>query len=107
MDRKNWRVHNGIIQMLALNGSMVTQNYVTLMKSGFTINFQTIADCCADSVCHEDGHTTIALSDQPSVRIGHSDRIILIFVDIRAECCSRNICVNLVVDRDNPMPDYF
>src|SRR5215813_8054934 len=93
--------------MLALNGSMIAENNVALVKIVAAVDFQSVLYRHADGIGNKDRHTACALGQQLSLNANKADRVVLVFVDVRAECRTRHVGVDLIADGDNTMPDHL
>src|SRR5215813_14685424 len=93
--------------MLALNGSMIAENNVALVKIVAAVDFQSVLYRHADGIGDKDRHAAGALGQQLSLNANKANRVVLVFVDVRAECRARHIGVDLIADGDNAMPDHF
>src|SRR5215510_11663756 len=93
--------------MLALNGSMIAENNVALVKIVAAVDFQSVLYCHADGIGNKERHTACALGQQLSLNANKADRVVLVFVDVGAECGARHIGVDLIADGDNAMPDHL
>src|SRR5215467_10920777 len=93
--------------MLALNGSMIAENNVALVKIVAAVDFQSVLYRHADGIGNKDRHAAVALGQQLSLNANKADGVVLVFVDVRAECRTRHVGVDLIADGDNPVADYF
>src|SRR5215813_1170622 len=93
--------------MLALNGSMIAENNVALVKIVAAVDFHSVLYRHADGIGNKDRHTACALSQQLSLNANKADRVVLVFVYVRAECRTRHVGVDLIADGDNPVADHL
>src|SRR5215467_425629 len=93
--------------MLALDGSMIAEDNIALVEIVAAVNFQPVLYRHADGIGNKDRHAASALGQQLSLNANKADRVVLVFVDVRAECRTRHVGVDLIADGDNTMPDHL
>src|SRR5215510_8731569 len=93
--------------MLALNGSMIAENNVALVKIVAAVDFQSVLYRHADGIGNKDRHTACALGQQLSLNANKADRVVLVFVDVRAECRARHVGVYLIAYRNDSMTNHL
>ena len=102
------RVHDRVVEMLALYRRMIADDHIAFMQPHRAINLEPIACTPAPTAsATKIGLAAIALRDQPAIGIRHADRIVLVFINIRTERRAGHIRVDLIVDRDNAVADDF
>src|SRR5262245_31525290 len=93
--------------MLALDGSMIAEANITLVEIVAAVDFYSVLYRHADGIGNKDRHAAGALGQQLSLNTNKANGVVLVFVDVRAECRARHIGVDLIADRDNAMADHF
>ena len=101
------RVHNGVVQMLALNRRVIAQDHVAAMQSLAAIDGKAVAHGHADRVGDEHRHAAGALRDQLAIRADESDSEVFILVDVGTESRARDVGVDLIGDRNDAVADHF
>src|SRR5688572_1811505 len=101
------RVHDRVIQMLALNRRVIAQNHVAALQALATVDGKAVAHGHADRVGDEDGHAAGALRDQLAIGAYESDGEIFVLVDVGTESCARDIRIDLIGDRNDAVADHF
>ena len=101
------RVHHRVIQVLALDGGVIAEHNITFVEIVPAVDFQAVPHCHADGIGHEDRHAAGALGQQLSLGADKAHRVILVFINVRAERRARHIGVDLIADGNNPVPDHF
>src|SRR5262245_6926274 len=93
--------------MLALDRSMIAEDNITLVEIVTAVDFQPVLYRHADGIGNKDRHAAGALGQQLSLNANKANGVVLVFVDVRAECRARHIGVDLIADGDNAMADHF
>src|SRR5262245_14207599 len=93
--------------MLALNRSMIAEDNIAFVEIVAAVDFQPVLHGHADGIGNKDRHAAGALGQQLSPNANKANRVVLVFVDVRAECRARHIGVDLIADGDNAMPDHL
>src|SRR5262245_6560781 len=101
------RVHHRIIKVLALDGGVIAEDNVALVEIVSAVDFQPVLHRHADGIGNKDWHAASALGQQLSLDTNKAHRVVLVFIDVRAECRARHIGVDLIADGDNAMPDHL
>src|SRR5262249_45372400 len=105
--RMDWRVHYGVVEVLALDRGVIAKHDVAVMKAATAVDCKPVTHRHADGGGYERRHAASALCDQLSGGIGQPDRKVVVLVDVRAERRALDVGVDLVRDRDETMPDHF
>src|SRR5688500_3650681 len=101
------RVHDRVVQMLALNRRVIAQNHVAALQAPATVDGKAVAHGHADRVGDEDGHAAGALRDQLAIGAYESDGEIFVLVDVGTESRARDVRIDLIGDRNNAVADHF
>ena len=62
------RLHHGVVQMLALNSSVIAQNDVAMVQALTSVDGEAVAYRHTDGICDKNWHAASALRDQLAVR---------------------------------------
>src|SRR5262245_61816690 len=93
--------------MLALDGSMIAEDNITLVEIVAAVDFQSVLYRHADGIGNKDRHAAGALGQQLSLNANKAHSVVLVFIDVRAEGRTRHVGVDLIADGDNAMPDHL
>src|SRR5215510_5367044 len=93
--------------MLALDRSMIAEDNIALVEIVTAVDFQPVLYRHADGIGNKDRHAAGALGQQLSLDANKPNRVVLVLVDIWAECRAGHIGVDLIADGDNAMPDHL
>ena len=101
------RVHHRVVEVLALHRGVIAEHDVAVMQPLLAVDLQSVAHRHADGVGDERRHAAGALRDQLAVGADEADGEVVVLVDVGRERRALDVGVDLVGDRDEPVPDHF